>query len=202
MPALPIPSRVAALAAIMSLCAAAASAAPAPVVSDLRQGGYVVVMRHAHAPGERPGPGAAASGNTLGERQLDAEGRRTAEAMGAAIRATGVPVGEVFVSPAFRAMETARYAGLVGAVATPELGDGGSSMAAQASGPAGDAWLRAKVAQPPRAGTNTFIVTHGPNISRAFNAELADGEAIVFRPGAGGPVKAGQVKIDAWGPAD
>ena len=188
------------LALSMLLLSSAADAAPFVPISDLRQGGYVVVVRHAHAPGAPPAAGEAATGNTMGERQLDEVGRRTAESMGAAIKAKGVPVGEVFTSPAFRAMQTVRFAGLAGAVARPELGDGGASMALAASGAAGDAWLQTKSREVPAPGTNTFIVTHGPNIGRAFEgADAADGEAIVFRPdGRGGAVQAGRIKIEEW----
>ena len=45
-------------------------------------------------------------------------------------------------------------------------------------------WLQKKVTEFPK-GSNTLIVTHMPNMSRAFpesTANLADGEALVFGP--------------------
>jgi hypothetical protein len=57
-------------------------------------------------------------------------------------------------------------------------------------------WLRTRVNQLP-AGTSTIIVTHMPNISRAFAAwgAVGDGEAVIV--GAGGRV-VGRIKIDEW----
>jgi hypothetical protein len=63
-------------------------------------------------------------------------------------------------------------------------------------------WLQAKVAERPRAGTNTIIVTQFPNIVGAFgqNASgLAEGDALVLRPtGAGEDEIVGRVKIQEW----
>jgi hypothetical protein len=81
-----------------------------------------------------------------------------------------------------------------------ELGDGGQSMQAISKGQA--AWLQAKVAEKPRAGTNTVIVTQFPNIVEAFgqNASgLAEGDALIVHPGdAGADAVVGRVKIDEW----
>jgi hypothetical protein len=44
------------------------------------------------------------------------------------------------------------------------------------------AWLRNRAAQPPASGTNTIIVTHLPNIARAFpdwQPQVTDGESVV-----------------------
>jgi 3-dehydroquinate synthase class II len=63
-------------------------------------------------------------------------------------------------------------------------------------------WLQAKVAERPRAGTNTIIVTQFPNIAEAFGQEasgLAEGEALIIRPdGAGADEIVGRVKIEEW----
>lgn len=52
------------------------------LVKALRQGGYVIVMRHARSPLEVPDKQTANPDNTKPERQLDAEGQATATAMG------------------------------------------------------------------------------------------------------------------------
>jgi hypothetical protein len=122
-------------------------------------------MRHAHAPDAPPAPAAADRANTARERQLDARGRRSAVALGPALAALRIPVGEVWSSPTYRTRETARLAGLPSPRLAPELGDGGRSM--QAVGAAQGAWLRRAVATAPRAGTDTFVVTQMPNIAAA-----------------------------------
>jgi phosphohistidine phosphatase SixA len=134
------------------------------------------------------------------ERQLDAAGRRSAADLGAAWKALRIPIGEVWSSPTFRARETVRLAGLAPPRVAPELGDGGRSM--QAAGPERAAWLRAKVSEPPPAGSNRLLVTHLPNLAAAFGAEadgLKDGDAMIFRPEAGGQATMlGRIAIDAW----
>jgi len=62
-------------------------------------------------------------------------------------------------------------------------------------------WLQKRVTQFP-AGANTIMVTHFPNITRAFPqlaSGLADGEALIFGPdGKGGATLVARVKIDEW----
>jgi hypothetical protein len=69
------------------------------LVADLRQGGYVIVIRHASSPREVPDQQTADSDNTKGERQLDAAGRTSSAAMGKAMRELKIPIGEVLSSP-------------------------------------------------------------------------------------------------------
>ena len=57
------------------------------LIKSLRQGGYVIVMRHASSPREAPGKKAANVDNVNLERQLDEAGRASATAMGKALRA-------------------------------------------------------------------------------------------------------------------
>jgi hypothetical protein len=80
------------------------------LVKALRQGGYVIVMRHTSSPREAPSKQVANADNVKLERQLDETGRTTAVAMGKAIRALKIPIGEVLTSPTYRALETVKYA--------------------------------------------------------------------------------------------
>jgi phosphohistidine phosphatase SixA len=170
------------------------------LVTALRQGGYVLVMRHTSSPEARPDKTTADPENTNLERQLDQKGRETARAMGDAIRKLGVPIGEVLSSPTYRALETVRLASLGRAQEFPELGDGGQSMQRITEAPA--EWLRKSAGQPPRAGTDTLMVTHMPNIAAAFGQAAngaADGETLVFRPdGKGGVELVARVKFEEW----
>lgn len=170
------------------------------LVKQLQAGGYVIVMRHASSPQTPPMPAEADPGNSAHERQLDATGRATATAMGEALRRLKLPIGEVWTSPTYRARETARLAQLPDPRPVPELGDQGRSM--QAAGGEQGAWLKARVAQSPRPGTNTFLVTHYPNIRAAFGdvaTGLKDGESLVFRPIPGGaPELIAHITIQEW----
>jgi broad specificity phosphatase PhoE len=121
--------------------------------------------------------------------------------MGQALKRLGIPVGSVWSSPTYRALETVRLADFGAPKTFPELGDGGQSMVKEAvAGQA--AWLRNKVSEPPARGTNTIIVTHMPNIAAAFGDlanGLGDGETLVFEPhGNGKSDLISKVKIEEW----
>lgn len=81
------------------------------LISELQQGGYIIFMRHANAPGELPTAATAAPGNTNLERQLDETGRRDAIAFGEAIRKLGIPISSVERSSTFRTGQTVDLAG-------------------------------------------------------------------------------------------
>jgi phosphohistidine phosphatase SixA len=179
-----------------SQTAANAMLAGPALVAALRAGGHVIVMRHASSP--RQPPDTPNADNVTRERQLDEAGRSSATAMGEALRRLKIPIGDVLTSPTYRARETVRFAQLPNAKPAEELGDGGQSMqgAAEKQG----AWLRQKVAAPPR-GTNAILVTHMPNIAQAFPnlADVADGEALVFgSDGQGGGRLVARVRIEEW----
>jgi phosphohistidine phosphatase SixA len=169
------------------------------LVKALQGGGYVIVMRHASSPRTPPTAAEADPANPNHERQLDEAGRKSAAGMGAAIRALKIPIGDVWSSPTYRAQETIRLAGLPTPKTAPELGDGGQSM--QAAGAAQGGWLKAKMAEAPRPGTDTLIVTHYPNVVAAFGqaaAGLGDGEAMVFHTGSEAPELVGRIRIEDW----
>jgi phosphohistidine phosphatase SixA len=155
-------------------------------------------MRHASSPRTIPTKEEAASGNDKLERQLDAAGRSTASAMGKAIQTLKIPINETLSSPTFRALETARLAGLPNPKPHDELGDGGQSMSNTTQTQA--AWLQSRVKQAPARG-NTIIVTHSPNLASAFPeiSNVADGETLVFHPdGKGAAPLVARIKIEEW----
>jgi phosphohistidine phosphatase SixA len=171
------------------------------LVAALREGGYVIVMRHPSSPYAEPDKAAANSDNTGLERQLDATGRATAQAMGEAIRKLNIPIGEVLSSPTYRALEAVRIAQFGPPKTFPELAEGVQSMA-QIADASRSAWLRTKVAEAPHARSNTLIVTHTPNLTGAFATDAAAvtaGEALIFHPdGKGGTALVARIKIEEW----
>ncbi|HTV80205.1 MAG TPA: histidine phosphatase family protein [Steroidobacteraceae bacterium] len=187
----------------LALCAGAgaASLSGPQLVAAIDGGGYVILMRHAQSPRTPPDAATADPRNIRRERQLDETGRATARAMGDALRQLRLPVGKVLSSPTYRALETARLARLPKPETFDELGDAGNSMSADLTGKRA-AWLRARVAQVPKAGTDTLIITHYPNISEAFPddaRDLSEGEALIFHPDAkGAGALLGRVKIEDW----
>jgi len=168
------------------------------LVRALEKGGYVLVMRHASSPREVPDAKTANADNTKTERQLDETGRTTATKMGKAMRDLKIPIGDVLSSPTYRALETVRLAMWPNVMPIPELGDGGQSM--QGVAEAQGSWLQKKVTEVPRS-ANTILVTHMPNLARAFPqiSGVADGETLVFRPdGKGNAPLIGRIKIEEW----
>ena len=168
------------------------------LVRALEKGGNVLVMRHASSPREVPDVKTANTDNTNRERQLDEAGRTAATMMGKAMRDLKIPIGDVFSSPTYRALETVRLALWPNVMPTPELGDGGQSM--QGVSDAQGVWLQKKVTEVPRS-ANTILVTHMPNLTRAFPqvSGVADGETLVFRPdGKGNAPLIGRIKIEEW----
>ena len=185
--------------ALFFASAVIAAQTPANLVATLQKGGCVIVMRHASSPREVPDAATANPDNTTRERQLDQAGRASAAAFGDALRRLHIPIGKVLSSPTYRAEETIRLAQLPAPTLAPELGENGQSM--QAVTDAQGEWLRAKAAEFP-SGTNTILVTHYPNITRAFpdsSKGIGDGEALVFGPdGKGGATLLARVKIEEW----
>jgi broad specificity phosphatase PhoE len=157
-----------------------AAAPQGEALAALRAGGCVVLMRHARTDpgvGDPPGFRLEACGT---QRNLSAEGRSQAEAIGAALRAAGVPLDAVRSSRWCRCLDTARLA--FGRVEPwPPLDsffDGRASEPVQTA--AVRAWALA-VAGP----GNAVGVTHQVNVTALTGEWLAMGEALVLRPRAG-----------------
>jgi phosphohistidine phosphatase SixA len=168
------------------------------LAAALRDGGFVIVMRHANSPRETPDAASANPDNIRQERQLDEAGRRDASAMGAALKRLRIPVNEVLSSPTYRALETARLLDVGTARPMDELSNEGMAATTEARA----AWLRGQVAKRTAAGQNRLLITHGPNISAAFpnySAGMAEGEALIFDPrGMNGPVMIQRIRIGDW----
>jgi phosphohistidine phosphatase SixA len=180
---------------VCGMASAAALLQGKQLTGALAGGGYVILMRHASSPGTPPAPDQTEPANVSHEPQLDERGRASARAMGEALRRLKIPVGKVLSSTSYRALETAQLAQFPDPHTYDELTEAGRS--AEASGS-----LRAQVAVAPDAGTNTFIITHYPNITDAFAADAkdrAEGEALVYHPdGHGKAALVARVKIEDW----
>jgi broad specificity phosphatase PhoE len=170
------------------------------LIAALRAGGYVIVMRHAESPRERPTASQADAGNVRDERQLDTYGRVSARAMGVALRSLRIPIGTVLASPTYRTLQTVQLAGLGPPVTVTELGEPGPHHFRARRRDV--RWLRHAVALAPTPGTDTLVVTHSSNMLAAFGAaamNLPGGKALVFHPdGRGATVLVAHVPIEEW----
>lgn len=178
---------VAAAAALMASAGRAQGLEGQALAEALAGGGYVLVMRHASSPRERPSEDEAARGNVNLERQLDEMGRAEMAAMAYAFRVFGLPVGDLLTSPAFRAVESGRYFGFGEEQVVAELGGGGDAN-----------WLSAKAGERPAEG-NTVMITHGRNLVEAFGlSDVEAGESLIFNPTEDGAELVARMTIKDW----
>ena len=154
------------------------------LITAVREGGFVLFMRHARQVNPQPQECSPAA--------LAAEGQAQAAAVGASLRKLKIPIGEVRASTLCRAGITARLMDVGEVRETPDLLPG--------TEPAVQAARRRLLAQPPKPGTNTLLVSHvqgGEQPADRMQLELA--EVIVFRPdGRGGSSAIARVRLEDW----
>lgn len=172
------------------------------LVEALRQGGYNLYFRHAATAWSQNDQVTEAGDWTSCDpdrmRQLAEAGRQTARAIGDAIRALRLPVGQVLASPYCRTVETARLMQLGAVVTTTDIMN--TRVAEYFGGPEAIAErARQRLSTPPPAGTNRVLVAHGNILRTATAVYPQEAEAIVFRPeGNGKYVVVARVSPQAW----
>ncbi|MDH3669761.1 MAG: histidine phosphatase family protein [Gammaproteobacteria bacterium] len=155
------------------------------LVQELRAGGYNVYFRHAATDWSQNDhirkAGDWASCDPSRVRQLSNEGRRSARAVGDAVRALKIPVGRILASPYCRTVDTAKLMDLGPVETTTDIVNlrvaayfGGRDAIAKRA--------RAQLATPPANNTNTVLVAHGNVARHATQVYPDEGEGIVFRP--------------------
>jgi phosphohistidine phosphatase SixA len=157
-------------------------AAPALAMADdalwakLRGGGFVVMIRHATAPGTGDPPGFKL-GDCATQRNLSEEGREEARRIGAAFKRERVPVEEVLSSEWCRCRETAALA-FGRYVPWPAINSFFSDRAREAQQSAEVRAAAARVAK----SANLVLVTHQVNITAVSGVYPASGELVVLQP--------------------
>lgn len=173
---------------------AAAEVASAETIALLRGGGYVLYFRHAATDFTQNDAQMASLEDCGRQRNLTDRGRQDARAIGAAIRALGIPIGKVHASPYCRTVETAMLA-FGRAEKTPAVRGG----PAQPDSPERYAPLRKLLAQRPAPNVNDVIVSHGnPFVAVTGPPYLAEGEAAVVEPGGDGFRVVARIKVEEW----
>jgi phosphohistidine phosphatase SixA len=176
------------------------------LVTELRQGGYVIMFRHGATDDSQKDVYPLNFSDMAAQRQLSAKGRKMAADVGQAIRKLGLPLGLVLTSKLNRAVETGRLLSGRDVQAVDALTDSGGSASAMAN-PGGTnrkagAALRDLVNTPPTGGTDTVLVTHKTNFADAFGKDAGDvqeGEAFVYKPDTSGqPKLVARVKAADW----
>lgn len=146
--------------------------------NDLRKGGYVLLIRHADAPGTFDPPGFQL-GVCSTQRNLSEEGRAQSKRLGELIRAQNVAIAQVFSSEWCRCIDTATLAfgadkvQTWSAISSPRGGDEKQKLANLAA-------VRQRISRASLK-TNMVLVTHMFNIQDITGSGAAQGEIVVLR---------------------
>ena len=163
----------------------ARQASTAAALARARDPGVVTLLRHARAPGIGDPP-TFALGDCTTQRNLSAEGRQAARALGAALRSVGVRDADVQSSQWCRCLETARLLDVGPVREAPFLN---SFFAGRASADDATRALRRAVLQKIDSRRPTIFVTHQVNITALTGVVPAEGEAVFVAGSAAGDVR-------------
>jgi broad specificity phosphatase PhoE len=194
---------VAAIVLLLSMLVVGASAAQADdkdIAQALRAGDLVIVVRHGATFPDQADTDPLNFDNIAAQRNLNDKGKALAKAFGDALRQAQVPIGKVYTSKYNRAYETAVIAGFKDIEKTTDLTEGGLIESPNENGRRAEAF-RKMLATPPKAHTNTILITHQPNIVAALGKDWFDvkeGEASIFRPADGSYKLIARVQMDEW----
>ena len=169
-------------------------------IDGLKQGGYVIVVRHGATYPDQADTDPLNHKNVAAQRQLNDDGRAKARAFGDALRKLQIPVAEVKTSFMNRAVETGTLIGLGTVTQTLDVTEGNQIVSPNENTRRAQA-LRKLAATNPPAGGNVIVVTHKPNILDAFGKdwfEIKEGEASVFKPDGTGYKLIARVQMDEW----
>ena len=174
----------------LALACPAAAAEPFPI-ERLDDGGYVVVLRHARAPGTGD-PAGFRLDDCASQRNLDDAGRAQARRLGERLRASGIAAAAVYSSEWCRCLETAALLGLGPVEALPALN---SFHQRPADRQPNLAALRAFLAGLPADGRLVVLVTHQVTIAAIAGRGAASGEAVILEAdGSGEPEVVGRIE--------
>ena len=146
--------------------------------NDLRKGGYILLIRHADAPGTFDPPGFQL-GVCSTQRNLSEEGRAQSTRLGELLRSKNVPIAQVFSSEWCRCFDTATLAfGAANvktwsAISSPR---GGDEKQRQSNLEA----VRQRIVKASLK-TNMALVTHMFNIQDITGQGAVQGEIVVLR---------------------
>ena len=146
----------------------------------LREGGHVILIRHASTvPGVGDPPGFKV-GDCSTQRNLSAAGREEARRLGARLKAERVAISKVYTSPWCRCQETARLA-FGGAEDWEPLSSFFESPHLEADATES---VRKRISGYSRrpANGNVVMVTHNVNIAALTQLSIAQAEMVVVRP--------------------
>lgn len=176
--------------ALALACHEAPAAAPFPI-ERLAEGGHVVMLRHALAPGVGD-PADFRLDDCATQRNLSEDGREQARRLGQRLRAHGIDRAKIYSSQWCRCLETAELLELGPVAELPALnsffsrpGDREPNLEA----------LQTFLAGLPEDGPPVILITHQVTISAIADRGTASGESIVLKAdGTGAPPVVGTIE--------
>ncbi|HWA49431.1 MAG TPA: histidine phosphatase family protein [Dongiaceae bacterium] len=150
----------------------------------LSEGGHVALLRHAAAPGGAGDPPGFRLEDCTTQRNLSAEGRADATAIGARLKERKVVFEKILTSPWCRCVDTAALLDMGPATADAAfsnivvLSDQREQIVEAGRNLIGN-W---------RGDGNLLVVTHGANISALIGISPSSGEMVVARIGTDGAI--------------
>jgi broad specificity phosphatase PhoE len=172
--------------AVVGACLAVLALPGAALASEeiwalLKDGGHVILMRHAvTTPGVGDPPGMRLDECST-QRNLTDEGRRHARQIGQAFRARGIVVDRVVTSPWCRCIETAQLA-----FGAAEISTALSNLYGRSDRQAQQVRELTAIVGERRSEGNLVLVSHGSTIAALTSVSLDAGEMVVVTPQGGG----------------
>ena len=148
----------------------------------LRQGGYVLYLRHAPTDNSKPDRLPAVDLNDCNtQRPLTNEGRALAARVGKAIRAARIPIKSIYISPLCRVKDTAAAA-FPGRQVQVELNLMYTGNLTDAQKAPIVANTRRLLSKPVAPGSNRLLIAHAPNLMDLMGYFPKETTLVVFRP--------------------
>lgn len=173
--------------------------ADAATLRALRQGGFVLYLRHGPTDTTRADQAPVKLDDCATQRPLNDPGREVARRVGQSLRQAGIPLGDLHVSPMCRTRDTARLA--FGDALRPQIDPLLMYTAHLTSSQKAPVHQRTRelLSAPVAAGTNRVLVGHAPTLADVMGYFLSpEGTLAVLRPRPGGFDYVASIPPDHW----
>lgn len=167
---------------------------PQKLVGLLREGGYVILVRHAAGDASQKDAENLLLNDCKTQRNLSRQGRIDARGIGQALDTLQIPISTVLSSPYCRAMDTGRFV-FARVDRSNELNYVKDTEDDKRKGAS---LLTPLLSTVPVTGSNTVLITHSTNIQATLGFVPAEGEAIIFKPEGTTYKQIGRIRAQQW----
>lgn len=156
------------------------------ILNKLRDGGFVLYLRHGHTDNSRPDRVPSVDLNDCStQRQLNEVGRQVAREVGQAMRKAQILIGEIHISPLCRVKNTALEAFPGRKYVIEGYLMYTANLTSQQKQPILSR-TRALLSAPVAAGKNRLVIAHAPNLMDLIGYFPKEATLVIFRPQGGG----------------